>query len=174
MKGNGSMARLGLDKIVQSVSALCGLSQKECRAVINDFIYVIRTSVLNGMEIELKGIGYFGLKYRPPKEPRLMPDVTKGGEMSWSRPKEEYNYPTFTMHKSFVQAVREITEGHAFKSNKKGNRVMIDMTPEDYEKFAKHLDEINFESEDFEDEDFVGQPRVERDDIYDRLQETQS
>lgn len=159
------MAKLGLDKVVESVAALSGLSQRECRAVISDYIYVIRTALLNGMEVELKGLGCFGLRYKPPKEPRLMPDVTKGGEMSWSKPKEEYNQPIFTMYKAFAGQVREATEGHAFKPNKKkGNKVECTMTPEEYAAFAERIDKMNFD-----DEDFVGEAEIERDVVYDRL-----
>lgn len=159
------MAKLGLDKVVESVAALSGLSQRECRAVISDYIYVIRTALLNGMEVELKGLGCFGLRYKPPKEPRLMPDVTKGGEMSWSKPKEEYNQPIFTMYKGFAGQVREATEGHAFKPNdKKGNKVECTMTPEEYAVFAERISNMNFD-----DEDFMGKAEVERDAIYDRL-----
>lgn len=160
------MAKITMDKIVRSVALLSGLTQKECRAVIDDYIYVLKTAILNGMEVELKDVGYFSLKYRPAKESRLIPDVTKGGAMSWCRPKEEYNYPMFTVYKGFAKKVREVTEGHAFRMKNDKGVVQAEMTPEEYEKFTNHLKEINYDSEDFDDEDYVGRARVERDVIY--------
>ena len=155
------MARLGFDTIVHSVSTLSGLTKKECRAVLTDFMYVVRNALLNGMEVEMKGIGLFGLKYRPPKEPRLMPNVAQGGAMTWTKPKEEYNYPIFTVYKSVAKKVRDVTEGNAFKP-KDDKKYGVDMTLEEYDEFSKRLDELNFDSPDFDDEDFLGQPSVER------------
>jgi nucleoid DNA-binding protein len=163
------MARLSYEKVIQSVAMLSGLTKKECRAVIDDYMYIIRTSILNGMEIEIKNVGYFGLKYRPPKESRLMPDITKGGKMSWSSPKEEYNYPIFTMYKSFVKKVREVTEGHAFKTKRKRGINEATMSPEEYDEFSKRLDNMNFDSVDFDDDDYDGQANIERDAIYERI-----
>lgn len=163
------MAKLTYNKVVQSVAMLSGLTQKQCKAVMDDYMYVIRNAILNGMEIEIKGIGYFGLKYRPPKEPRLMPNVQRGGEMCWSNPKEEYNYPIFTMYKSFVQKVREVTEGNAFKTQRKKGINESIMTTEEYEIFSKRLDEMKFNNPEFDDDDYEGQPEVERDAIYERI-----
>lgn len=157
------------EKIIEAVSSLSGLSREKCRIVLNDYFYVIRLAMLNGMEVELKGLGVFKLRYKPAKESRLMPDVTKGGEMNWTAPKEEYNYPYFSPYQSFVQKMRSVTEGHAFKPNDESRNSNYAISPEEYDEFSKRLDELGFDEDEFDDDEFEGMAKVEREVDYGRL-----
>lgn len=156
------MAKLPYDKLIKTVATLSGLTKKECKAVIDDYIYVIKNAIINGMEVEMKGLGFFKLIYYPPKEPMFLPNVRKGGVKEWTEAKEEYNYPKFMMYKSFARKVREITEGNAFDTRGRKNKETPDMRPEDYEKFSQRLDEFRFETDDFDDVHFNAQPIVKR------------
>lgn len=157
-----SMAKLQYDTLIKTVATLSGLTKKECKAVIDDYIYVLKNALMNGMEIELKGLGYFKLRYCPPKEPMYLPNVRLGGEKAWTSPKAEYNYPMFVMYKSFTKRVRELTEGNAFDTRGKRNKETPDMKADEYEKFAQRLEEYKFESEEFDDLEYDMHPVVER------------
>lgn len=105
----GSRPRISQQKVVQLVSQLSGLNQKECRVVLQDYITVLRNCCLNGIEVSLPTIGVLSQKYKPYREPIMKPNILHGGKLTLTSPREEHNIPSFRMYKTFVEEMQDMT-----------------------------------------------------------------
>lgn len=108
-KDMGSRPRISQQKVVQLVSELSGLTQKQCRVVLEDYITVLRNCCLNGVEVSLPTMGVLTQKYKPYRDPITLPNVAYGGKMMPTSPREEHNIPSFRMYKAFVEEMKELT-----------------------------------------------------------------
>lgn len=102
--------RISQSQIIQLVSQLSGLSQKECRTVLTDYAAVLRDCCMNGIEVAIPEIGVLTCKYKGYKESRMMHNVSTG---KWepTNVREEHNLPAFRMYSSFVEEMRDNTWG---------------------------------------------------------------
>lgn len=105
----GSRPKISQQKVIQLVSQLSGLTQKECRVVLEDYITVLRNCCLNGIEVSLPTIGVLTQKYKPYRDPIILPNVVYGGKMMPTSAREEHNIPSFRMYKAFVDEMRQST-----------------------------------------------------------------
>jgi nucleoid DNA-binding protein len=104
------MARISQKRVVEMVSELSGLTHKECRTVIDDYITVIQEVLKVGLEVSMPTLGIFKLKYKAPKKGRVQFNIrTRKEEMT--EDKAEYNAPAFYFAPMFRQEVRELTDG---------------------------------------------------------------
>lgn len=111
--------KISQKKVVQLVSQLSGLSQKQCAVVLDDYMTVLTNCCLNGMEVPLPGIGFLSVKYKPYRAPEMKPNVTKGGAMCLTKGTPEHNIPHFRFALPFKEDMRYITMGNpVFKPDK--------------------------------------------------------
>lgn len=111
--GNRAQGRVKVSQsqIIQLVSKLSGLSQRECRTVIADYAAVLRDCCMNGLEVGIPEIGVLTCRYKPHKEPRVMHNIATG-EWQPTGVIEEHNLPAFRMYTSFVDEMRDNTWGN--------------------------------------------------------------
>lgn len=128
---SGKKRKMPQYKIVQLVSTLSGLSRRECKTVINDYITVVRECMMNGFEVVLPEIGIIGSKYHKAKPERYMPNVNHNGEMRLVEAKKEYDSPSFRFSKPFVEEMREATYGNPFHTRKSIYDNLCDCDEED-------------------------------------------
>ena len=106
-----SRVRISQSQIIQLVSQLSGLSQKECRTVLTDYAAVLRDCCMNGIEVGIPEIGVLTCKYKRHKEPRIMHNISTG-EWQPTNVIEEHNLPSFRMYSSFVEEMKNTTWGN--------------------------------------------------------------
>lgn len=142
------MKKIRHNTIVRLVSQLSGLSQHECRTVIEDYVTVLKDCVFAGNDVPIPTLGVVGLKYRDAKEAQLKPDIMKNGEMSWTEPKLEYNAPIFRFSKLFRAELRELTEGNVVREKP----ISLSDIENDEIEDMEEVDDME-QSEDFDNED---------------------
>lgn len=111
------MKKLSQKKTVELVSELSGLTKKECRTVMEDYITVIQEGLKAGFEMQLPLLGIFSLKYKSPKEGTFKSNI-KTGNIEMTKDKDEYNSPSFRFSKMFRQEIRDLTEGNVIVGKK--------------------------------------------------------
>lgn len=103
--------KLSQFQVIQLVSQLSGLTQKECRIVLDDYADVLRECCLNGVDVIIPHVGTLSNRYKPYKAPRPMFNVnTQQNYMTAER--LEHNVPAFRMFPSLIDELREKSWGN--------------------------------------------------------------
>lgn len=97
-------------QIVQMVSELSGLTQKQCKTVIDDYLTVVRDCCLNGLTVVIPLIGTLSPIYKCKMDERVFYNVFYKKEMTYP-PREEHNVPFLKVSRYFIEEMREKTWG---------------------------------------------------------------
>ena len=114
------MPKLSQKVMVDLVAELSGLTKKECKTVMEDYVTVIQESLKAGFDVNVPQLGVFSLKYKPPKEGLLLTNIATG-ERELTSPKDEYNAPSFSFSRLFRQEIRELTDGNVIVGKRGAN-----------------------------------------------------
>lgn len=110
----GNAVKMRQTDIIRLVSELSGLSQKDCRNVIENYVHILRECVLAGREVCLPMFGTMTLKYKPAKPERYMPNVRKNGEISLVKARPAHNIPIFRPSAILRREMEERTWGNPY------------------------------------------------------------
>ena len=87
-------------EIVNEVAKATGIEKNQVMAVVEEFINVVKGSVIAGNPVYLRGFGSFIIKHRAQKAAR---NITRKTTMTIPA----HDIPAFKPAKSFVNAVKE-------------------------------------------------------------------
>ena len=87
-------------EIVNEVAKATGIEKNQVMAVVEEFINVVKGSVIAGNPVYLRGFGSFIIKHRAQKAAR---NITRKTTMTIPA----HDIPAFKPSKSFVNAVKE-------------------------------------------------------------------
>ena len=96
--------------IVKEIAASTGIEKQVVLQVVEGLMETIKTSMINGEEVFLRGFGSFIIKHRAEKTAR---NITKNTTMVIPA----HNIPAFKPAKSFIEKVKE-----SHKSTRKGRQ----------------------------------------------------
>lgn len=85
--------------IIKEIGDRTGLSKADIRVIIEEFLQVIKESILSGMPVQIRGFGSF---FRKKKASKIARNISKGTAIEIPA----HEVPAYKPSKSFVTSVK--------------------------------------------------------------------